>query len=144
MKAVTQTPNILIMGYPVWNQLVNHPVFQDRIKYSQLGVLTTELAARLFNVSRVIVCEAIYNNAVEGQSDNLGFIWGKFCVLAKIQSAPAIRDVSFGYHLTLAGEKFVDNWYEQPVRGYFVRNNDYYDRKIIAQEAGYLLATAVA
>lgn len=144
MKQNTQTPNTLIMGYPVWTQLINHPVFQDRIKFSQLGVLTTELAARLFNVQRIIVCESIVNNAVEGQTDSLGFVWGKFAVLANIKPSPGIRDVSFGYHLTLQGEKFVDNWYEQPLRGYFVRNNDYYDRKIIAQEAGYLLATVVA
>ena len=144
MKGNTQTPNTLIMGYLVWTQLVNHPVFQDRVKYSQLGVLTTELAARLFNVQRIIVGEAIVNSAVEGQTDSLGFIWGKSVVLANIKQNPGIRDVSFGYHLTLQGEKFVDNWYEQSVRGYFVRNNDYYDRKIIAQEAGYLIAAAVA
>jgi hypothetical protein len=144
MKQNTQTPNTMIMGYQVWTQLINHPVFQDRIKYSQLGVLTLELAARLFNVQRIIVGETIVNTAVEGQTDSLGFVWGKSVVLANIKPTPGIRDVSFGYHLTLAGEKFVDNWYEQALRGYFVRNNDYYDRKIIAQEAGYLLYQAVA
>lgn len=144
MRLNTQTPNTMVMGYEVWSQLINHPVFQDRIKYSQLGVLTLELAARLFNVQRIIVGETIVNTAVEGQSDSLGFVWGKKVLLANIKRSPGIRDVSFGYHLTLEGEKFVDNWYEQPVRGYFVRNNDYYDRKIIAQEAGYLLDTVVA
>lgn len=144
MVANTMRPNTMIMGYNVWTQLVNHPIFQDRIKYSQLGVLTTELAARLFNVERIIVGEAVVNNAVEGQTDSLGFIWGKAVTLAYISSAPGIRTPSFGYHITLAGKKYVDNWYEQPLKGYFVRANDYYDRKIFAQEAGYLLTTVVA
>lgn len=144
MKQNTVTPNTMIMGYQVWNQLINHPVFQDRIKYSQLGVLTLELAARLFNVQRIIVGEAVVNIAVEGQTDSLGYIWGKSVVLAYCSPTPGIRQVSFGYHLTLTAKKYVDNWYEQAVKGYFVRANDYYDRKIIAQEAGYLLYQAVA
>lgn len=144
MVANTMRPNTMVMGYDVWTQLVNHPVFQDRIKYSQLGVLTTELAARLFNVGRIIVGETVVNTAVEGQTDSLGFVWGKKVTLAYITGAPGIRTPTFGYHLTLAGKKYVDNWYEQPVKGYFVRANDYYDRKIFAQEAGYLLDTVVA
>lgn len=144
MKQNTVSPNTLVMGYSVWTQLINHPIFQDRIKYSQLGVLTLELAARLFNVSRIIVGETVVNTAVEGQTDSLGYVWGKSVALLYISPTPGIRQVSAGYHVTLTGKKYVDNWYEQAVKGYFVRANDYYDRKIIAQEAIYLIKNAVA
>lgn len=144
MKQSGITPNTMFMGYQVWQQLINHPVFQDRIKYSQLGILTTELAARLFNVERIIVCEAISNSASEGLTDSLGFVWGKFVGLTRWVAAPSPREVVGGFHLTLPAFRRVDNWYEQPVDGYFARCRDFYNRTVFAQEALYLIATAVA
>jgi hypothetical protein len=143
MKQSGVSPNTLVMSYSVWTQLLNHPVFQDRIKYSQLGVFTTELAARLFNVQRIVVCEAIVNSAADGLTDSLGYVWGKFALLTRWEPNPTPRSVVGGFHLTIPAMRRTDNWYEQPVDGYFARTRDYYNRTIFAQEALYLIATAV-
>jgi hypothetical protein len=124
--------------------LLNHPDLLDRVKYSQRGVMTTDLLAGLFGIDNVLIGDAVNNTAQEGATDALGYIWGKNAILLHVAPAPGIRAVSAGYHFTLAGGRYIDRWTEQQNKGEFVRFNDYYDREFVATEAIYLIKNAVA
>src|SRR6266487_6228331 len=39
----------LVLGYDAYSVLRNHPQILERVKYSQLGVLTADLLAQVFN-----------------------------------------------------------------------------------------------
>src|SRR5262249_39210005 len=72
-------PNRLVLGAKVWQVLKNLDELVQRIKYTQRGVVTTELLASLIappGVSdfQVIVAAAIENTALEGQTDVFTFI----------------------------------------------------------------------
>ncbi len=137
-------PNTLIISYEVFAKLIHHPDLIERIKYSQKAVLTEELLASVFQVERVIVGKAVENTAKENQTAVMAYVWGKHAVLAFITPSPGIRKLSFGYHLQLTNGRVVDRWDEPAVKTEFVRVTDYFEPKIIAVEAAYLIKNAVA
>lgn len=137
-------PNTAVLGQQVWDKLKNHPDLLERIKYTQVAVLTEELLAGLIGVKTVYIGSAVSNTAADGQTDSMGYIWGKSCVLLYVTNAPALRTVTAGYHFTLQDGRYIDRWVEQWNKGEFVRFNDYYDREYVAIECLYLIKNAVA
>lgn len=144
MIGQTVFPNTMAMGQQVWDQLKNHPDLLERIKYTQMGVVTEALLATLFEVDNVVIGSSVVNSAVDGQTDSVGFVWPKSAWLMYCTPQPGIRTVSAGYFLTLQGGRYIDRWAEQERKAEFVRFNDYYQPKVIAQEAMYLIKNAVA
>jgi hypothetical protein len=142
----TKKPNTVVLGRQVYDQLVNHPNVTDRLKYTARATNEeiTNAIADLFGVQNVLIGEAVYNSAVEGAADSLGYIWGKNAYLLYVTPSPAVESVSAGYHLTLADKKFVDKWYEQAIKTEFVRANDFYTRFVMAAECIYCIYNAVA
>ena len=137
-------PNTLIMGKQVFDMLMEHPQIIERIKYSQLGVVSAELLARIFQVERVIVGEAGSNTAAEGQTDSLSYIWGKHAVVCYIAPAIRIKMITLGVTFTYS-TRIVKRWRDEDREGTYVRiGNDNYVQKIIAVGAGYLIRTAIA
>ena len=100
-------PNVMIMGKQVFDMLAEHPQIIERVKYSQLGVLTAELLARVFQVEKILVGEAGSNTAMEGQTDSMSYVWGKNCWLAYIAPKVSIKQVTFGYTFTYSDRKSV-------------------------------------
>lgn len=136
--------NTLIMSMAVFNTLADHPKVIARVQYSQLGVVTKELLATLFGVDQVLIGEAGYNTAVEGQADSLAYVWGKHVVLAYIERSPKLKMLSLGATFTYQ-TRVVERWDDGDRKGTYVRvGNDYYVHKLIAPECGYLIRTAIA
>lgn len=137
-------PNTLILGKQVFDMLIEHPAIIERVKYSQLGVITAELLARVFQVEKILVGEAGSNTAAEGQTDSLSYVWGKDAIVAYISPKISIKMLTLAVTFTY-GVREVKRWYEQDREGTYVRvGKDNYVQKIIAALAGYLIKTAIA
>lgn len=137
-------PNTLVLGKQVYDQLIEHPQVIDRIKYSQLGVATPELLAKIFQVDKVIVGYAGSNTAKEGQTDSLSYVWGKFALVAYISPQIKLRNVTLGYTFTYS-TRTAKRWRDEDREGTYVRiGNDNYQMALIAAACGYLIAGAVA
>lgn len=137
-------PNTLIMGKQVFDMLCEHPQIIERVKYSQLGVITAELLARVFQVEKILVGEAGKNGVVEGQTDSLSYIWGKYVIVAFIAPQVALRQVTLCYTFTY-GVRQVKRWRDEDREGTYVRvGQDNYVQKVIAAAAGYLIVNAIA
>lgn len=142
--ATFKKPNTLILSKQVFDILVEHPAIIERIKYSQLGVVTAELLARLFQVEKVLIGEAGQNTAVEGQTDVLAYVWGKHAILAYINPKIGLKSLTLGVTFTYK-ERQVKRWYDQDREGNYVRiGQDNYVQKFIAAACGYLIKNAVA
>lgn len=136
--------NTLMVSKPVFDYLVDHPKVIARVQYSQLGVITEELLARLFNVERVLVGETGYNSAKEGQTDAISYVWGKDAVLAYVNPKVTLKSVTLGLTFTY-GTRKVKRWYDEDREGTYVRvGDDNYDQRIVCVECGYLIKSAVA
>lgn len=137
-------PNTMIMGKQVFDMLAEHPQIIERVKYSQLGVLTTDLLSRVFQVEKILVGEAGSNTAAEGQTDVLSYVWGKHAWLAFIAPQVRLKQVTLGYTFTYS-QRIVKRWRDEDREGTYVRiGNDNYVQKIVAATAGYFIKNAVA
>lgn len=138
-------PNTIIFTGRSWSVLENHPDFVERIKYSTLGAVTPDNVKTLFpGIQNVIKAEAVYNTAKEGATDNMDYIWGNHILLAYIAPTPGKKKVSLGYTLALDQARKIERWDEPWNNAEFVRIEDYFEQKIVAAEAAFLIKNAVA
>jgi hypothetical protein len=153
-KAVIQqqigvAPNALLVGYPVFLQLRNHPSIIDRFKYTQVGILQPDQLKSVFNVDFFYVASTIMNTAGEGETDNFQNVWGKNALLWYKPPAPGRRTISLGYQFTwLFGANtdgfLVKRYRDESRTADVVETQLYYDLELVAPQAAYLFLSAVA
>lgn len=137
-------PNTLVLGKQTFDMLVEHPQIIERIKYSQLGIVTEELLARIFQVEKVLVGYAGKNGAKEGQTDSLSYIWGKHALVAYIAPQIRLRNVTLGLTFTYS-TRTAKRWRDEDREGTYVRvGNDNYQMVLVAAACGYFIQNAVA
>jgi len=140
--ATGKTPNTMVLGQETFDTLSEHPNVIERIKYSQMGVVTEEILARAFHVQQVLVGSAVSNSATEGAADSLGYIWGKHAWLIYVSPTPGLRQVTFAWTFSYKTRK-VKKWRDEDREGTYVRVNHEYVQKIVAAECAYLVRNAV-
>lgn len=96
-------PNTLVLSPFAFNALKNHEDILDRIKYTQKGIVTTDLLATLFEVQNVYVAWSVVNSAAKGATDAVNFIMGKHALLCYANPSPALRKPSAGYIFAWTG-----------------------------------------
>lgn len=105
MELTGYKSNTLVLSPYVVNALRNHPDIIDRIKYTQKGIVTTDLLATLFEVDNVYVPTAIQNTAAKGKDAAMSFIMGKHALLMYVEKNPGIKKASAGYTFAWTGLK---------------------------------------
>lgn len=101
-------PNVLVLGWPVYQALKKHPLVLDRIKFTEdakARAITPALLAAAFDVERVVVSKAVYNSAAEGATDSFSFITGKNALLCYAAPEPGLMVPSAGYIFPWVGLK---------------------------------------
>lgn len=104
-------PNRFVIGTNTYQALKNHASITDRYKYTEAGIITPDLVARVLappNVPesaeggfQVMVASAIYNSAAEGQADSMGWAATQTDgLLAYAAPNPGIQAASAGYIFT--------------------------------------------
>lgn len=96
-------PNTIVMSPAVFMSLKNHEDVLDRIKYTQKGIVTSDLLATLFEVDNVYVAWGVVNSASQGATDSVDFIMGKHLLLCYVNPKPALKKPSAGYVFTWTG-----------------------------------------
>lgn len=100
--------NTLVLSPYVFNALKNHPDILDRIKYTQKGIVTTDLLATLFEVDNVYVTWAVQNTGAKGTGTGttaLSFVMGKHALLMYVEKSPGLKKPSAGYTFAWTGLK---------------------------------------
>jgi len=91
-------PNVIVLGRAVFNVLKHHPALTDKIKHTQVGVVTTDLLASFFDVPQVLVGKAKYLDDAGSFVD----VWGKDIIVAYAPELPdSMEQPSYGYTYTL-------------------------------------------
>jgi hypothetical protein len=138
-----KTPNVMVIGYEAYLKLLDHPDVLERIKYTQKGLVTTDLLATLFEVDKILVGKALYDTTQEGVAESLSYIWGKSVALIYSQPSPGLKKVSFGYQFQSRGFR-TKKWREEGREGDFVETGEIRDEKLVAAATGYLITTVVS
>lgn len=135
--------NTVVMGAAVLKSLRQHPKVIDRIKYTGRDSVTVELLASLFGVKRVLVGDAVYEQA----DGTLADVWGKFVIAAytDISGVSDLGSPSYGYTYRLSGFPAVEVPYqERNAKSWIYPVTDEVAPVLAAADAGYLISAAVA
>ena len=91
------TPNVLLLGFDVWQALQDHPQLVDRIKFVSDQVISQQIAARLLGVDRIVVTDAVKATNAAGAPESYGFVHGKHALLCFAAPNPGPLSPSAGF-----------------------------------------------
>lgn len=140
---IGKRPNVVEIGAAVFAKLRLHIKIIDRIKYTGRDVVTTELLASLWGVEKVVIGDAMYEDA----SGNLVDLWGKFVVVAysKVGSVADRGRPTFGYTYRLRNYPVVEQpYYDRNSKSWIYPTTDEVAPVIAGAAGGYLISAAVA
>jgi hypothetical protein len=147
-KASGFTPNTITMGRDVWNALMVHSEFIDRVKHTSSRQITIDIVKGLFEVENIYIGESVYDSTNEGQTATGAAIWGKHCLLSYKPPRPDAMTPSTAYTFAwkVAGKNMVavDKWFDRDIKGDKIEVEKSYVNKITAAASGYLIYNAVA
>lgn len=136
-------PNTLVIGAKVFAALKQHATIVDRIKYTSREVATPELLASLFGLDRVLVGDAVSQDA----DGNMQDVWGKDAILAYTNTAPlaSMGAPSYGYTYRLRNYPVAEMpWLDRDIESWKYPVRDSVAPVIAGAEAGFLWTAAVA
>jgi hypothetical protein len=147
VQAIGRMPNTMVMSYDVWRHLKSHPDLMDRLKYTNpTGVITVEQARTLFGVDRLLIGNAVYDAAKEGQSASHAYIWGDGVWLGYVPNSPGLMEPAAGYVFewqSMGSPRQVYRYREIAEHQDVVEVQHATDEKITASDAGAVLRDVV-
>lgn len=143
-------PNKVVLGPTVFEQLRTHPdLLEVGYKYNRSGQLTHAELEKIFEIPAggLMVGEAVYNSANEGQTDSIADIWGKHCIFLYAPNEGSRRMQTFGFNVQKAGRtprRVMRNKIANPPGSEEVMVDDNYDMLITDNTGAYFYKDAVA
>ena len=154
-------PNTLLLTRPVYDALIDHPVFLDRVLYKPVGseaMIESPELARLFGLKNIYIMDSIVNTGLEGLPEMNQFICGNNALLCYIADRPALRSPSAGYCFTWSGvfaqnggrgapvgtgEISVTSYWWQPTKVQIIEAETAYDLKVIGKDLGIFFSNII-
>lgn len=148
-------PNTLVVADRTHQVLKNHSDVIDRYKYTQAGIITEALLARVFGIDRYLIGSAIYAEKPE-DAESLKYILNEYgALLVYANPRPAKRRPSGGYTFRWnrprwagkTGERLaatIRKWHDKDKRGTKVEGSAYEDIQLIASDCGVYFSNAIA
>lgn len=147
--------NTLILGYQVYNELLDHPDIIDRFKGGATvggpAVTSEDLLSRIFGVERVLVARAIKTTNLElNTTEAYSFVWGQHALLLYVAPRPGRMEASAGY--TFVWDGIGAGYSPQTIKS---RRDDarytdvieglgFWDSVMTAQDCGYFFSSVTA
>lgn len=138
-RAIGRKPNVCVIAGDVWAALKEHPAVIEKLKYSQVAIVTPEVFARLIGIDTVKIGEAVYE-----ESNQLKDIWSDAIVLAYVaprstERKGTVYEPSYGYTVRRQGGLFVDTYKENGGKLEVIRTTDIHKPHLLGASAGYLI-----
>jgi hypothetical protein len=148
MDGAMARPNTLTMSWTVWTYLISNPNFLDRIKWTEIGIMTQEKFLQLmapYGIEKLYVGRAKRLTSNEGQPDgSFSDVWGKNVILSYTTNQPGRKEINGAYKFRLTDGRSVTKEQKlNPVHTELV-NTDYYDNVIMNASLFYLIKNVVA
>ena len=155
-------PNVLVLGRRVYDKLRHHPTIIGRIDDGQttgVAMATLMTMAALFDLDEVMVMDAVWNKADEGQPDDNEYIGGNNALLVYRTANPSTDeddDGSAGYTFVLDSELIpnafdefnsegmgISQFYDRPRRCTVYEIDLAYDQKLSGASLGCFFSEIV-
>ena len=142
-------PDTAVMEWDVFNTLAYHPGILAALGFTQnrAGQLSEAELAKALGVKRLLVAEAKYNSAAEGQSDSLSNVWGNNIIFCVAPDRAVPYQVSLGYYVRIKGRpprQVFKSQRDNPPESTGIIVRDSYDMFLSNLTAAYLVKDAIA
>jgi len=153
-------PNTLVVSERVHQALKNHSDVVDRFKYTQAGIITADLLARVFEIDRYLIGSALYatnpEDTVADTNDDLSYILTQYdALLVYSAPQPSKRRPSGGYTFRwrrpsqggLAGDRLestIRKFRIEPIGGTRIEGSVYEDLKLVSSACGVYFDDAIS
>jgi len=148
-QVTARDPNRWLIGRLVWTQLKHHPLFLERFKYTQRGIITEDLVAAVVGVPRIVIGQSIRATNVEGATAAYGYNFGKHALLAFVNPSPSLLTPSAYYTFRwkdpenqgrdVTIRRLVDPWKRfERIEGFWN-----IDHKVVSTDLGYFFENVV-
>jgi len=133
--------NTMVLPQSVLRALQSNSEILARMP-AERGIVTLEILRQFFEIERILVPKATYNQEAEGQTPSLVDVWGDMVWLGFVASSPALDTPSAGYimreSINGAG-RAVESWYNRDIKATIARVIMAQDEKVACADAGCLL-----
>ncbi len=151
--------NTLVLGAHVLKALKNHPDILDRIKYTQKGIVTTDLIASLLDVDRILVSYATVTGVERGldattqdAAATYDFISdSKSALLVHTPSSPGLQTPAAGYTFSWGGYLGgnaegvrIKRFRMEQIASDRIEGEATYDMKVIGADLGVFMSSVVS
>lgn len=148
-------PNVMVIGYPVFRNLLKVTEIKSALTYTQPIEIQGEeaqkrLLAQYFGLDRILVGGGQYDSAKKGQSFSLADIWDdEYAVLLRVSAGGArLREPVFGRTFLWFADApqtvVTETYREEEIRSNIVRARQHVDEAIIFSGAKYVLGNITA
>ena len=147
-------PNVLTLGRPVFDVLLDHPDIVGRLDRGQTGgpaIVERQNLAALFELDDVLVMDGIQNTAKENQTAAHSYIGGKHALLAYRPPTAGLQTPTAGYTFRWRGiDQSVPSGAEITRFRQTLEHSDLfeiqtaYDQKLVSKDLGYFFGAIVA
>ena len=141
--SIGKRANTVLLSPKAFAAAKQHPLILDRIKYTGRDSVTAEMLANLWDVKRVVVGDAIYEDAAGALAD----VWGKDVVVAYTELGTLADGglPSYGYTYRLRSYPMVEMPYQdRNAKSWIYPVTDELSPVLAAALAGYLITNASA
>ena len=135
-------PNGMVVGYQTWNNAVkDHADILDRIKWSERGVVSEDIAAMVLGLDSITIGKGINRTTEPGISATTGYIFNAAALIYYNDPSPKLRSSNFGVTFQKA-DPVIDKIRDDHRKSDKIEVSWTYDQRTILTNAGYLI-TAV-
>lgn len=138
-------PNVCVLSATAFNGAQNNAEILDRLKYTSPDSVTADMLAKLWQIDKVYVGEAV---AATGQADDLGDVWGDDVILAYVSpptgsNRRSAARPSYGYTYSLRGQPNVRQAYRDENRNSWIHPVSNHRTPVMSgMTAGFLIVGA--
>lgn len=159
LKAGGLRPNVMVVTQDVHDVLINHPIILERIAggatTANPAMISRQFLASVFEVEEYLVISTVFNDALEGATEDGKYISTKSAALYHRPAAPGIFVASAGYNFTWSS---LDNssgygvevmsFTDEALRRQHIAEELQlvmaYDQKLVSAELGVFFKTIIA
>lgn len=141
-------PNMLIVGAPVHDALVNHPDIIDRIKRTQMATESnvSNSLASVFGVQYYLVGEAVHSDTNEAADFSGSFIFDDDALLIYSNPNAGLRTATAGKTFVWApggGTGSMYSHYSNDRHATVIQHKEQWDQKLVSADLGYFWSDIV-
>ena len=143
-------PNFVVAQSRVTRAIKENADVIDRIKYTETGIVTTDLLAAVFDVDAYFNASAVQNSANEGAAASVDYVLGKGLLTGYRAPSPSLLEPSGGYTMVWTGmtgsvEGFQTKTFRmEHLEADRVEVQGAWDQKLVAADVGVFFDQAVA